>query len=316
VCRDGAFAVGLDQFTLELVTEDGDPPTAGELFGVDFEYPFVPDELQYSGISLTLSNPFQADLSPSTFPVLGEIGVEVGGATLVSASVVVLDLGAGSVYVDVDGDLEFDAGEPVALVRAGSVLIDTSLPYGGDWDPDQHLVPFEGSVRLTLEPIFSVSEPSQPNIRAIITSVDPDTGGPNDGQGVFPRITLRDFTLDVGLAIDVKPGSVENPINPGSKGVIPVAVLSEGSFDAGASLDPASASFGPDAAPAAHGHGHREDVDGDGDRDLVLHFPTRQTGIQCGDTQVTLTIESYAGEAFQSSDSIRTVGCKQSKKKR
>jgi hypothetical protein len=109
--------------------------------------------------------------------------------------------------------------------------------------------------------------------------------------------------------VDIKPGSCPNSINPKSKGVIPVAILTDSAFDA-TTVDLASLAFGPDGAAEAHGRGHIEDVDGDGDDDLVLHFRTRETGIACGDLQLTLTGETFAGEPFEGSDSVRTVGCK------
>ena len=59
----------------------------------------------------------------------------------------------------------------------------------------------------------------------------------------------------------------------------------------------------------AHNSGHFEDVDEDGDLDLVLHFMTQESGIQCGDTEVSLTAETFDGQPIQGSDSIVTVGC-------
>jgi hypothetical protein len=48
--------------------------------------------------------------------------------------------------------------------------------------------------------------------------------------------------------IDIKPGSFPNSINPRSKGVIPVAILTTDTFDA-TTVDPLSVTFGPDEAP-------------------------------------------------------------------
>lgn len=111
------------------------------------------------------------------------------------------------------------------------------------------------------------------------------------------------------VEIDIKPGGFPNSINPSSKGVIPVAILTTDTFDA-TSVDPLSVTFGPNEAVESHGQGHIEDVGGDGDLDLVLHFRMQNTGIQCGDTSATLTGETFDGQPIRESDSISTAGCK------
>lgn len=111
------------------------------------------------------------------------------------------------------------------------------------------------------------------------------------------------------VAIDVKPGSYPNAINPRSKGKIPVAILTTPTFDA-ATVNPATVRFGRTGVEAAPVHSALQDVDGDGDTDLILHFNTQDTGIICGDTAAFLTGETSSGQALQGSDSIQTVGCK------
>jgi hypothetical protein len=118
---------------------------------------------------------------------------------------------------------------------------------------------------------------------------------------------LQQVTIMVN--IDIKPGSDPNSINPGSKGVIPVAILTTDTFDA-TTVDPLSVKFGPNGAGEAHGRGHIEDADGDGDLDLMLHFNTQDTDIQCGHTSASLTGKTFDGQAIKGSDSINTVGCK------
>jgi len=94
-------------------------------------------------------------------------------------------------------------------------------------------------------------------------------------------------------------------INLRSKGVIPLALLTTETFDA-TTIDPLSVHFGPAGAIEVHHQGHFEDVDGDGDQDLVLHFETQATGIQCGDASATLTGQTLSGLAIEGIVSINT----------
>jgi hypothetical protein len=117
------------------------------------------------------------------------------------------------------------------------------------------------------------------------------------------------------VKIDIKPGSDPNSINcQNQNGIIPVAILTTSraagepvDFDA-TTVNPSSVRFGPAGVTEAHDTGHLEDVDGDGDLDMVLHFRFGSTGIQCGDTQATLTGATFSGQAITGTDAIRTVG--------
>jgi hypothetical protein len=108
------------------------------------------------------------------------------------------------------------------------------------------------------------------------------------------------------VRIDVKPESTENPIQPESKGVTPVAILKTPEFDP-VTVDPQSVEFGPDAVTEEHRRGHSEDVDGDRDEDLMLHFATEQTDILPGDTEVWLLGRTRSGTWIAGRDAIRTV---------
>lgn len=109
------------------------------------------------------------------------------------------------------------------------------------------------------------------------------------------------------VMIDIKPGSFPNPINPASKGVIPVAILGTDSFDV-ADVNAETLMFGPNGAVPAHKvQAHFEDVNGDSKLDLVSHYRTRDTGIASGDMNACVSGETYADIPFQGCDAILTV---------
>jgi hypothetical protein len=113
--------------------------------------------------------------------------------------------------------------------------------------------------------------------------------------------------LIITVPVDIKPGSSTNPINLSSNATIPVAILSTSSFDA-TSVDPSSVCFGDAETPAERDcvalHTSTKDVNGDGHLDLLLHFKTRQTGIDHGDTEACLTGTTFTGLSIQGCDSI------------
>jgi hypothetical protein len=125
--------------------------------------------------------------------------------------------------------------------------------------------------------------------------------------GMFLVSTVSEPSTFVN--IDIKPGGLPNTLNPKSNGVIAVAILTTPDFNT-ATVDPLSVEFGPEGPLEAHGKGHIEDVNGDGHPDLLLHFRTQETGIECGDTSASLTGATFQGEQIQGVDAITTVGCK------
>ncbi len=96
----------------------------------------------------------------------------------------------------------------------------------------------------------------------------------------------------IQVAIDVKPGADPNKINLGSRGVIPVAILSDSDFDAtmvlpmSVELEGASVAV-RNSTPLAHS----EDVDGDGDVDLLVKIEASEfdPGPDFDEGYVTLT---------------------------
>lgn len=120
---------------------------------------------------------------------------------------------------------------------------------------------------------------------------------------------VREVSTEIIVAIDIKPDSDSNSVNPRSKGKIPVAILGGPEFDA-TQADAATVRFGSGEAAPAHDGGHVEDVNEDGFPDLLLHFPTQDAGIACEDASASLSGQTFAGQAFSGSDALSPTGCK------
>ena len=122
-------------------------------------------------------------------------------------------------------------------------------------------------------------------------------------------ITLVNTAGPEQVSIDIKPGSNPNSINPGSNGLVPVAILSSAVFDA-TQVDPTSVSLAG-ARVAVRGKGkfmaHEEDVNGDGLVDLVVQVETQGfDDLGVGGT-VELTGITFGGEDIVGYDEVVIV---------
>jgi hypothetical protein len=134
-------------------------------------------------------------------------------------------------------------------------------------------------------------------------------GSPTDYFEYGTQIPLTESTV-IEVDIDIKPGSDPNSINLGSKGTIPVAILSTEDFDA-TTVDPETVELAG-ATVGTKGKSDRlmasiEDVNGDGRLDLVVHIETEELASIPGDTEAILTGLTYGGTPIEGSDSIRIV---------
>jgi len=112
---------------------------------------------------------------------------------------------------------------------------------------------------------------------------------------------------EIGVSIDIKPGSDTNPINIKSKGKTPVAILSTEDFDAPSMVDTSSLAFGKtgDESSLAFCDDDPEDVNEDGLLDLVCLFNTRKTGFQLGDLKGILKGKTVDDIPLEGSDVVR-----------
>ena len=102
----------------------------------------------------------------------------------------------------------------------------------------------------------------------------------------------------IEVKIDIRPEGFPNPINPGSGGVIPVAILTTADFNA-VDVNPDTVRFGPAGAVAFKSAMENGD--------MILHFETQKTGITAVDTQAELVGETVDGIDIHGSDSVKIV---------
>jgi len=104
------------------------------------------------------------------------------------------------------------------------------------------------------------------------------------------------------INIDIKPDSYPNSINLKSKGVIPVAVLTDGFFNA-KDIVINSVIF----AGASLTKGKLEDIDNDGDIDLILHFNTQSLQLDSNSIEAVLTGQLTDGILIKGTDSVKII---------
>ena len=136
----------------------------------------------------------------------------------------------------------------------------------------------------------------------VTVSVSDDDGGVGTDT-VTVTVTSVEPTI-IQVEIDVKPGNSANKINYKKEGSIWVAVLTDAEFDA-ALIDTDTVVFGP--AGATPERFKYKDADHDGDIDMVFRFKVSETGLQIGDTDVTLHGTTTGGQDFEGTDSVEVV---------
>lgn len=130
------------------------------------------------------------------------------------------------------------------------------------------------------------------------------------------------------VAVDIKPRSCPNPLNPGSHGILPVVVLGSEDFDVDAidvatvclaGVGPVRSSFEDVAAPVTDGNECECTEEGpDGYMDLTVKFGTTQIAealintldeLSQGELLVlALTCALYDGTAVEGRDCVKMVG--------
>jgi len=134
-------------------------------------------------------------------------------------------------------------------------------------------------------------------------------GQTNAGGNDIYAVKIGPKILDVD--IDIKPGSDPNCFNNDGKGVIPVAILGSGTFDA-TKIDPSSVQLA-DLTVKMVGKkspqylAHTTDVNNDTILDMVVQFADVDGAFSSGSGTADLVGKLLDGTAFQGTDSICVV---------
>lgn len=133
------------------------------------------------------------------------------------------------------------------------------------------------------------------------------TATATDALGNTSEFSAAVEIVQFRVTIDIKPGSFPNSINTKSNGKIPVAILSTATFDAPATINGSTLTFGRTGNELSLSHFTVGDVNGDGRPDLVGHFFTQLTGFVVGDTVGIIKGHTFGGQLFVGTDSVRIV---------
>jgi hypothetical protein len=107
-------------------------------------------------------------------------------------------------------------------------------------------------------------------------------------------------------AIDVRPASRANRVNPSARGIVEVALLATRGLDT-ADVDAATLALGPGGAvPLRVPRLRLIDVDRDADRDLIAAFRIADLGLAPGDEELCLAGQTRDGVPFRGCDRVRT----------
>ena len=132
--------------------------------------------------------------------------------------------------------------------------------------------------------------------------------GPDAIRSAANWINALERTWPALVPVEVFP-QLSPKVNPRSRGLLPVAILSAGEFDA-ATVEVSTIRFGTNGTEAAPVNWTVKDMNFDGRHDLFLEFNQQDTGIVCGQTVTRLSARTIDGEALEGLGPIKTTGCR------
>jgi CSLREA domain-containing protein len=239
----------------------------------------------------------------------------IGGAidnfvgTVTIEGTILADQGAGGncsgLFINSDGGYNLDDGSSCNFSSANHSLSNT--------DPllDPLALKDNGGPTQTI-----ALEPGSPAIDAILsgvngcgTTITSDQRGISRPQGAGCDIGAFELAQQtVAVKIDIKPGDFPNVIDLGSKGTIPVAVLSTRDFSAPKQVRTTSLKFGRTGDETSLAScSPPQDVNKDGLLDVLCHFSAQKTGFSLGDTHGVLTGKTLGEASIRGTDSVAVV---------
>jgi hypothetical protein len=244
-------------------------------------------------------------------PLTANLSVIVEGMLQISGQQVIAPNGNGGTLITFAGEIPANTTLSfTVIVDSGTPQVNPAVPVQGHFSAVATVTPL--GVKFTVGPVIELSGPgfafqlagttvntgpwtlTAEDAKVLKVMISPDF--PQIGWTAqieaeatptltFANVSECDF-VGTGLRhtivrsgfVDIKPGSFPNPINPSSKGVVPVAILGTESFDV-RTINAATIEIDDDRLPGGGVAPTRvekslEDVNGDGFLDLSLTFDT------------------------------------------
>lgn len=234
--------------------------------------------------------------------------------------------GARRLRFDVSGDGLFLGGHSSIIYSADTIPLNTWTHVAGVFNgTTQTLTVYvNGNPSDFFHQFATISAPLVNNEPVLIGAGDLGSNQRDFFNGLIDEVELFNRAITqaeiqsifnasrgkvIPVGIDIKPGGEPNPINLGSKGKVPVAILSSETFDA-TTVNVGLVTFA--GAPVVTKNNGTfmasfEDVNGDSRPDLLLHFATQSMNLTSSSTDATLNGLTTSGRCISGTDSVKIV---------